>query len=103
MAKILDIVNNEWMMKNQFGRKVARNTLYRILSNPFYYGKFEYPKHSGNWYQGKHKPMITKKEYDKLQIILGRKDKARPQKNEFPFTGMIRCGECGAMITAEKK
>ena len=103
VAKILDIVNNEWMMKNQFGRKVARNTLYRILSNPFYYGKFEYPKHSGSWYQGKHKPMITKKEYDKLQIILGRKDKQRPQKHEFPFTGMIRCGECGAMITAEER
>ena len=103
MAKILDIVNNEWMMKNQFGRKVARNTLYRILSNPFYYGKFEYPKHSGNWYQGKHKPMITKKEYDKLQIILGRKGKSRPQKHEFPFTGMIKCGECGAMITAEER
>ena len=103
VAKILDIVNNKWMMKNQFGRKVARNTLYRILSNPFYYGKFEYPKHSGNWYQGKHKPMITKKEYDKLQIILGRKGKPRPQKHEFPFTGMIRCGECGAMITAEER
>ena len=47
--------------------------------------------------------MITKRVYYIIQIILGRKDKQRPQKHEFPFTGMIRCGECGAMITAEEK
>lgn len=33
--------------------------VYRILDNPFYYGMFEYPRESGNWYTGKHKPIIT--------------------------------------------
>ena len=29
------------------------------LENTFYYGAFEYPRDSGNWYQGIHKPIIT--------------------------------------------
>jgi site-specific DNA recombinase len=103
VLKIRSIVNDEWRMKNQFGRKIAVNSLYKILSHPFYYGEFEYPRDSGNWYKGKHNAMITKKEYAKIQIILGRKDKQRPKDHDFPFTGMIRCGECGAMITAEDK
>jgi len=57
--KILEIATNEWGLRNRFGKKIARSTIYRIFADPFYYGKFEYPKNSGNWYQGKHEPMIT--------------------------------------------
>jgi hypothetical protein len=35
--------------------------------------------------------------------LLGRKEKARLRKHTFAFTGLIRCEECGAMITAEQK
>lgn len=35
--------------------------------------------------------------------MLGRKGKARPQKHNFDFTGLIKCGTCGCMITAEEK
>ena len=31
------------------------------------YGTFEYPKESGQWYQGKHEPIITKELFDKAQ------------------------------------
>ncbi|MFA5086007.1 MAG: zinc ribbon domain-containing protein [Candidatus Paceibacterota bacterium] len=48
-------------------------------------------------------PLITKEEHDQIQIILGKKGRPRPRTHEFPFTGMITCGECGAMITAEDK
>ena len=101
--QILKIANENWGLITQNGRKVARSTLYRIFSDPFYYGSFEYPKGSGDWYQGKHEPMITQVEYDRIQMILGRKGKPRPKTHSFAFTGLIRCGECGAMITAEEK
>jgi len=101
--KILKIATEKWGLKNKQGGKIARSTVYRILTDPFYYGQFEYPKGSGNWYHGKHKAMITLKEYDKIQILLGRKGKPRSKTHDFAFTGMIRCGECGAMITAEGK
>ena len=85
------------------GRPISKTATYYLFTNPFYFGSFEYPRKSGNWYKGIHKPMITEEEYDKIQIILGRKGKPRPRSHAFAFTGMIRCGECGSSITAEEK
>ena len=42
-------------------------------------------------------------EYDRVQLILGRHGKPRPKNHIFEFTGMMRCGECEGMITAETK
>ncbi|MDE2172433.1 MAG: zinc ribbon domain-containing protein [Patescibacteria group bacterium] len=64
---------------------------------------FEWPRGSGTWYRGAHEPMITEEEYDRIQILLGRKGKPRPKSHIFDFTGMLRCGECGGVITAEEK
>jgi predicted metal-binding protein len=74
-----------------------------LFTNPFYYGEFEHPNRSGIWYKGAHTPMITRDEFDRAQVILGRTDRERSQKHSFAFVGIFRCGECGAMITAEEK
>ena len=47
--------------------------------------------------------MITEDEYNQIQFMLGRKGAARPKTHKFPFTGIVRCGYCGAMVTAEEK
>ncbi len=47
--------------------------------------------------------MITDEQFDFLQIILGKKGKPKPKTHLFAFTGLMRCGECGAMITCEEK
>jgi site-specific DNA recombinase len=47
--------------------------------------------------------MVTPEEFDRVQELLGRKGKPRQKRHEFAFTGIIRCGNCGAMITAEEK
>ena len=101
--KILDIANNKWGFRTAKGNHLSRSGIYRILTNPFYYGWFEYPTGSSNWYKGSHQPMISAEEYDKVQVLLGRKGRPRPKKHEFAFGGLIRCGQCGAMITAEEK
>jgi len=101
--KVWEIATNEWGLIGKSGKKVARGTIYRIFSDPFYYGAFEYPHKSGNWYQGRHEPMITKKQYDRIQEIIGRGNQSHPIKHSFQFRGLIRCGGCGAMITAEEK
>ena len=106
--QIVKIADKEWKFKtrttkNFVRRPLSRSQIYKIFTNPFYYGGFEYPKGSGNWYQGKHEPMITEEEYDRAQAILGRKGKPRPKKHIFAFTGLMRCGSCGASITAEEK
>jgi hypothetical protein len=76
--------------------------LHRMLVNPLYYGVFEYPKNSGNWYQGKHEPIITKELFDKVQAQLKR-DNIQRQSKEFAFTKLMVCGLCGSMISAEEK
>ena len=70
-----------------------------ILSNPFYCGFFRFNKEI---YQGIHQPLITKKLFDEVQAVIKRRTHVIPQKSlDFPFTGLIKCGECGMMVTAE--
>lgn len=99
----LSIANSEWGFRTRAGNPLARTTMYRILTSPFYYGDFEYPQASGNWHHGSHEPIITEVEYDQVQIRLGRDGKPRPRTHKFAYTGLLRCGECGAAITAEEK
>ncbi|MBI4128119.1 MAG: recombinase zinc beta ribbon domain-containing protein [Parcubacteria group bacterium] len=53
-------------------------------------------------YKGSHESMITEEEYWRAQRMMGR-PAPRPQKRQFSYTGIIRCGECGCMVTAEEK
>lgn len=101
--KILNIVNDEWgfktrRYKREGDKSLSRSGIYTVLTNIFYTGMFKY---GGVYYKGKHKPMITMEEFDKVQFLLGRKGKPRPKTHQFAYTGMIRCEECGCLYTAE--
>lgn len=105
--KILEIANNEWgyrikASKRRPSRPLSRTGIYAIFTNPFYYGYFEFGRPK-QLYKGIHQPMITMEEFDRVQILLGRKGKARPKKHHFAFTGSIRCEECGCLYTAIEK
>ncbi|HNP23441.1 MAG TPA: recombinase family protein [Panacibacter sp.] len=105
VSEILSILNNEFGLRTrpsnfQGGRPLSKSGLYRILTNPFYYGYFY---RNGILYKGAYPPMITPEEFDHIQILLGRDGKPRNQKHEFPYTGFIKCGDCGSAITASKK
>ena len=73
-----------------------------MLKNPIYYGVFVV---KGEMFQGTHEQIISKQLFDKVQEVM--KQKGKPVKPEiakyFPFLRLLRCGECGRMITAEKK
>jgi hypothetical protein len=79
---------------------LSRSAIYALFSHPFYYGRIET---RAGVFQGKHQPMITEDEFWRAQELLGRKGRPRPKRNHFAFTGLIRCGSCGGMITAEEK
>ena len=104
---VLRIANDEWGYRTPKRRKggdmpLSMSGIYKIFHNPFYTGRFEYPRNSGHWRDGKHEPMITQEEFRRVQILLGRA-KPAPQTKTFAFTGLIRCGECDGMVTAEEK
>ncbi len=88
--------------KTKGNKNLSLSNIYIILQNSFYYGMFEYPQGSGNWYTGKHQPIINKELFDKTQEQLKRDRIARETK-EFAFTKLITCGLCGSGITADEK
>jgi hypothetical protein len=77
--------------------------IYLIFRNPFYYGEFEYPVGSGNWYAGKHTPIITKELFDKVQMTINEHYVPKTESKEFAFTKLIKCGCCGSGISADEK
>ncbi len=95
-----------WLDRIQFTTKnekpLALSKIYSLLKNPFYYGEFEFPVGSGIWYQGKHKPLITKELFNKVQFMLEVPPKSYHSKI-FPFKKICKCGGCGGGITAEEK
>ena len=76
--------------------------VYRMIQSPFYYGVFEYPRNSGNWYQGKHRPLISQELYEKAQAQLKR-DNIQRENREFAFTKLFSCGYCSSGISAQEK
>ena len=89
--------------KTRTGKSLSLSNIYLILKNTFYFGVFEYPRKSGNWYTGKHTPLVTKKVYDEVQEKLKRYQTIKSQSKEFAFTKLIKCGLCGSGITADEK
>ena len=70
-----------------------------LLKNPFYHGLIRY---GGEFYEGKHDPIISKKLFDDVQEVMTRKSK--PKTNElksYAYRGLLHCGECGCFITTE--
>jgi len=85
------------------GKKhLSLGNIYRTLSNTFYYGVFEYPRNSGNWYTGKHEPLITKELFDLVQKQV-KSQVLRSEGKEFAFTKMMTCGLCDSGISACEK
>ena len=102
---ITRIANEDWgyrtpKRKRIGGGPLGRSTLYHMLTNPFYTG---YILWGGQLYPGKHEPIVSIAEFDRVQQLLGRPSRPRPHRHEFAYTGTIRCGACQRMITAEHK
>ena len=99
VKEIWEKASTEWRLTRRGSNTViGKSTLHKIFTNPFYYGDFQW---DGEWYKGAHVPMITQEEFELAQVILGEKGKPRQRKYEHTFTGLIRCGECNCMVTAE--
>jgi DNA invertase Pin-like site-specific DNA recombinase len=103
VQQVWEVAVNQWGLTGRMGKKINLSNMYSLFANPFYYGEFEYPLGSGIWHQGKHEPMITRKEYQRVQTIMGWGNKSRRKTHDISMRGPILCGECGAMITAEEK
>lgn len=88
--------------KRSGGNPLAYSSLCVMFKNPYYYGALPF---KGRLLNGKHDPMITKEEFDRVQQIIDPVHTTRPKDKTYNFQlrNLFRCGECGFAITAEQK
>ena len=82
------------------GKRLCKAVVKHMLTNPIYTGLIV---HNSETYEGKFSPIVSRATFESVQKIL--KDRAKPRKSKkshnFPFVGLLKCGECGAAITAQ--
>ncbi|MFA5248227.1 MAG: recombinase family protein [Patescibacteria group bacterium] len=100
--KIFNWLKFEINFKTRGNKSLTQSGIYRVLDSPFYYGMFEYPKNSGNWYKGKHEPIITQEIFERAKAQLKRGQIDR-ETHEFSFTKLFTCGYCGSGMSAQEK
>lgn len=104
---VLVMANTQWgfttrQYKSSGGGPLSKSEFYRMLRNPFYAGVMV---RKGQSFAGRHRPMVTLEEFDKVQRILDARAYAKGRSKPalyFPYRGLISCGECGAQVTAKK-
>ena len=96
---------NAWGLRTRAWKKkgnkpLTKSTMYRIFNSCFFAGIIPY---NNLYVQGKHDPMITLEEFDRVQLFLGKRGKPRLIHHEYAYTGQIVCGDCGGVISATSK
>ena len=85
-------------LRNRSGHRVSRSRVAELLGDPFYYGSFRW---NGRVREGKHEPLISREQYDKVQEVLHSKTTPKYRKHHFLFRGMGACRPCGGTATGE--
>jgi DNA invertase Pin-like site-specific DNA recombinase len=104
-SQILKLANEEWGLRTrQAGRRggtpMQIQHLYFVFANHFYMGVIRL--RSGETHRGAFPPMVTSEEFERVQEILGRPGRPRPSRHEFPYAGLLRCAQCGDVLTPEE-
>jgi site-specific DNA recombinase len=91
---------NLWGLTTRVGKPLALSTVHKIMRNPAYIGVII---RKGETYEGSFEPLIKREVWEAVQARL--KENGRPRRSkhkyDFPFGGLLKCGECGGAITAQ--
>lgn len=96
----------EWGLVSRFsGKPFDTSTIHRILNNKFYIGEMLY---KDQWHKHNYETLIAPALFKTCQDIMhGRKPEEpkhfKTTEKPFIFRGLITCGECGCMISSDRK
>lgn len=95
---LVEKINVEGRVFRSSQRKFPRSSVHNILKDRAYIGEL---LHRGEWYPGKHEPLIDRTTWDRVQVLLGGH---AYQSHTLAYAGdVIACGHCGHPITGEQK
>jgi site-specific DNA recombinase len=82
------------------GKAYSFATVRNLIQNPLYIGKVT---HKDDVFDGAHKPIVSKKDFDRAQRILvgnakNRRGPALRSMHDYPLVGLLRCA-CGYALT----
>lgn len=85
-----------------FGTNFVKSKVEGILKNPFYIGTIIY---NGMEYPHRYEHILSQDLYDKVQAVKAGYNKKHFKFAGLPFAyrGLIRCADCGCILTPEKK
>ena len=81
------------------GKPLKIDKISQMFRKKFYIGTMEF---NSEEFPASHPTFISKSLFDRVQQNINRISKPREQSHNFAFSGLMRCGECGAVITAEE-
>ncbi len=82
------------------GGKLSASAIHLILRNPIYGGEFRY---AGKRYRSKDPILVSRDLWERVQNRLDGTPDTRPGPRNHLYQGLMTCGYCGAVITAEMK
>lgn len=98
VEKISELMYEEGF-RSKKGYKVSVSRIHDYLTNPYYCGKILW---KNEIFPGNQEPLIDEETYNKIQKLLHKRDAPKYNIHKFLFKGLLRCHECGGMITWEK-
>ncbi len=94
---LVERINAEGMIFRPSTPNFPRSSVHNILKDRAYIGEI---LHKGQWYPGKHEPLIDRATWGRVQALLGGHIY---QSHALTYAGdLIQCAHCGHPITGEK-
>jgi site-specific DNA recombinase len=84
--------------RSRAGGRVVKSKIHKLLSDPFYYGKFVWKDQE---YVGKHEAIISRDLFDQVKAKMTRPSAPYHRKHQLELKGKMFCGSCNKTITWE--
>src|SRR6476661_6578284 len=89
-------------LRNRNRNPLTKSGIADLLHNPFYIGVIRL-KRTEEVFAGVHEPLLSKSLYDRVQLVLYGKAARRTQRNSFMFRRLLRCKNCGYVLSGERQ
>lgn len=91
---------NQRGLRGHLGKPVSLHGIEKILSNTFYHGLITIER-TGETFEGKHKPLVTKRQFAQVQQIKAGRCGPKVTRHNHQYQGVFRCGLCDGPMVPE--